>query len=183
MFDRYLAESAVSIDERLLGKRMLRESNALSPGKTSGFKPVIREATSIISESQLTALAAHSFEKVSTSPRGPRARFCRRPIGYVVMPRDTSEEVTRENWSRRFSKTVFANLVPFRKTSDESKSPTTQLKARRRASAAPEVLLATSAAASPEISAVHKQRQRRRSADRIYALKSNQGSRSHPNKN
>ncbi|KAK5981074.1 Non-specific serine/threonine protein kinase [Trichostrongylus colubriformis] len=106
--------------------------------------------------------------------RDRSARFCRQPTGHVVMPRDSSEEVTRENWSRRFSKTVFANLVPFRKTSDESKSPSLQAKARRRASAAPEVLLATSATPSPEISAVHKQRQRRRSADRIYALKSNQ---------
>ncbi|XGW01002.1 hypothetical protein V3C99_013732 [Haemonchus contortus] len=103
-----------------------------------------------------------------------RARFGRQSTGYVVMPRDSSEEVTRENWSRRFSKTVFANLVPFRKTSDERKSPTAQAKSRRRASAAPDVLLATSAAPSPDISAVHKQRQRRRSADRIYALKSNQ---------
>uniref|UniRef100_A0A912MTR0 MAP/microtubule affinity-regulating kinase 3 n=3 Tax=Haemonchus contortus TaxID=6289 RepID=A0A912MTR0_HAECO len=102
------------------------------------------------------------------------ARFGRQSTGYVVMPRDSSEEVTRENWSRRFSKTVFANLVPFRKTSDERKSPTAQAKSRRRASAAPDVLLATSAAPSPDISAVHKQRQRRRSADRIYALKSNQ---------
>lgn len=91
------------------------------------------------------------------------------------MPRENIDEATRENWSRRFSKTVFTSLVPFRKavTSDESKSPTAQLRARRRASAAAEVLLTTTTG-SPEISAVHKQRQRRRSADRIYALKSNQ---------
>ncbi|VDL77144.1 unnamed protein product [Nippostrongylus brasiliensis] len=91
------------------------------------------------------------------------------------MPRDNSNEdevTSRDNWSRRLSRTVFGNLVPFRKS--EAKSPTPQVKSRRRASAAPDVLLATSANASPEISAVHKQRQRRRSADRIYALKSNQ---------
>ncbi|EPB70427.1 hypothetical protein ANCCEY_10481 [Ancylostoma ceylanicum] len=43
----------------------------------------------------------------------------------VVMPREGSDDVTRDNWTRRFSKTVLANLVPFRKvvTSDEAKSP------------------------------------------------------------
>ncbi|KAL6741735.1 hypothetical protein Aduo_014962 [Ancylostoma duodenale] len=103
------------------------------------------------------------------------------------MPREGSDDVTRDNWTRRFSKTVLANLVPFRKvvTSDEAKSPPSAAaasKVRRRASAAPDVLLAAgagahhaaAAAAAPEISALHKLRQRRRSADRIYALKSNQ---------
>ncbi|KIH62338.1 hypothetical protein ANCDUO_07380 [Ancylostoma duodenale] len=98
------------------------------------------------------------------------------------MPREGTDDVTRDNWTRRFSKTVLANLVPFRKvvTSDEAKSPPTAAasKVRRRASAAPDVLLAAGAgahhAAAPEISALHKLRQRRRSADRIYALKSNQ---------
>ncbi|KAK6755401.1 hypothetical protein RB195_014022 [Necator americanus] len=94
------------------------------------------------------------------------------------MPREASDDVTRDNWTRRFSKTVLANLVPFRKavTSDEVKSPP-QSKVRRRASAAPDVLLTTGVGAhniAPEISALHKLRQRRRSADRIYALKSNQ---------
>ncbi|VDM81262.1 unnamed protein product [Strongylus vulgaris] len=95
------------------------------------------------------------------------------------MPRETSDDVTRANWTRRFSKTVLANLVPFRKVSntDEVKTPPPHSHVRRRASAAPEVLLTTgrqAAVATPEISALHKLRQRRRSADRIYALKSHQ---------
>ncbi|PAV75904.1 hypothetical protein WR25_15524 [Diploscapter pachys] len=88
--------------------------------------------------------------------------------------------VERGNWTKRLSRTLthrsgslLAHLVPFRKnstagtTESEHDDQSRQRRERgRRASAVPQTVLPHNV-----LTAEHKERQRRRSADRIYALK------------